>query len=74
MTDQQLLIELANSEGFADADEFIEFFAMDDIVPGICVLPDCGYTTSVEPDCDACWCEYCQQPTVKSGLILGEIF
>ena len=37
--------------------------------PGICT--ECGYTTEMEPDQQAGWCECCETNTVKAGLILA---
>jgi len=40
------------------------------VVPGICMNPGCDYTTEVEPDQCAGWCEECSSPTVKSVIEL----
>lgn len=51
--------------------EFIEEYALADVVPGICMNPDCDYAAEVEPDQREGWCEECQMPTIQSGLILA---
>jgi len=51
--------------------EFIDSYALDDVVPGICMNQDCEYTTEVEPDQREGWCEECDTPSVKSGVVLA---
>jgi hypothetical protein len=51
--------------------EFIDSYALDDVSPGICMNPDRDYTTEVEPDQREGWCEECDTPTVKSGVVLA---
>ena len=50
---------------------FIEEYALDDVAPGICMNPDCDYTTEVEPDQRHGWCEICGTTTVRSGVVLA---
>lgn len=64
---------LAASEGYEGTLEFLEAFAMDCVVPGICTNEGCDYTTSNEPDCGEGWCEMCHTSTVRSGLLLAGI-
>lgn len=49
----------------------VEEYALDDIVPGICMNPDCDYTTEVEPDQREGWCEECGTRSVRSGIVLA---
>jgi hypothetical protein len=51
--------------------EFIEEYALDEVVPGICMNPGCDYTTEVEPDQREGWCEECGTGSVKSGIVLA---
>jgi hypothetical protein len=51
--------------------EFVDSYALDDVSPGICMNPDCDYTTEVEPDQREGWCEECDTPSVKSGVVLA---
>jgi hypothetical protein len=50
---------------------FIEEYALDDVVPGICMNPDCDYTSEVEPDQREGWCEECDTCSVRSGIVLA---
>lgn len=63
------LAELIEAEGFADLTELAEAAIMEIRSPGICT--ECGYTTEMEPDQQAGWCECCETNTVKAGLILA---
>lgn len=74
MSDRELgqskIEDLLEAEGYRDHFEFMEDFIIESVVPGICMTPECGCTTSVEPDCENGWCELCGDQTVKSGLVL----
>ena len=56
-----------------ELDEIMEesLFGSNAGVPAICTNEDCDATYEYEPDCEAGWCEECDQNTVKSALILG---
>ena len=66
------LADLADQCGMS-VSFFIEEYALDDVVPGICMNPDCEYTSEYEPDQRAGWCEECGTPSVKSGIVLAGI-
>jgi hypothetical protein len=51
--------------------DFIEEYALDDVVPGICMNPECDYTAEVEPDQTEGWCEECESQSVRSGIVLA---
>jgi hypothetical protein len=51
--------------------EFIEEYALNDVVPGICMNPDCDFTAEVEPDQTEGWCEECEMRSVRSGIVLA---
>lgn len=70
MDDVLKLNELLEAEGWEDELDFAEHAIMDSVCPGICMNPDCDYTTEVEPDCDDGYCEVCGTNTVRSGLSL----
>lgn len=53
-----------------DEEDFLEEYAHEVIVPGICMNNGCGMTYDYEPDQDRGWCERCKTNTVKSGLLL----
>lgn len=67
---QELLTELANVEGFNSDFDLIEANYLDSVVPGICQMPGCGYTTEVKPDSREGWCEECNKGTVISCIEL----
>ena len=67
------LEDLLTIESFKDQDSFIEEYHMSETVPGICMSPSCDYTTLVEPDQSAGWCEDCERNSVISGLILAGV-
>jgi hypothetical protein len=73
ITNDQLLDELCDYEGMT-RDELIELALSDSVSPGICKRPGCGYTTEVEPDNDAGWCDMCGSTTVVSALVLAGIY
>jgi len=66
------LKQLADLEG-KSIDELLESCIMDSVNPGICANEWCDYTTEVEPDQRAGWCEECQENTVKSALVLADV-
>jgi hypothetical protein len=66
------LSALAHEYGFSVVG-FIEEYGMDEVVPGVCMNPDCDYTTEVEPDQRQGWCEECGTTSVRSGLVLAGI-
>ena len=63
-----LLRELTRDWGYSDVQAFIGDYHLSNVVPGIC---PCGYSTDVEPDQRAGWCEYCEAGTVRSALVLA---
>ena len=67
------LEELAEIEGFIGASELIEYYAIDCVVPGICMNPLCSVTMDVEPDQEQGWCSECETNTIRSCLVLGEL-
>ena len=68
---QAKLNELCEAEGFDNVDALLEQCVFDSVSPGICVKPDCDYTTEVEPDQRRGYCEACGGKTVQSALILA---
>lgn len=51
--------------------EFTEEFFLSDVVPGICMNPDCSAMEEVEPDEREGWCGDCGMRSITSGLILA---
>jgi len=64
------LQQLAEDYGYDDPMDMAEAAICDSVCPGICMNEGCDYSTDVEPDQDRGWCEFCQEGSVKSGLIL----
>jgi len=64
------LDQLANAWGLSVA-EFIEEYVLNEVVPGICMNPDCDYVAEVEPDQREGWCEECGTRSVQSGIVLA---
>jgi hypothetical protein len=67
------LAKLIENEGYDTLEEMAEAIFSDSISPAICVDPGCDYTTEMEPDQDAGYCEACGKNTVHSALVLAEI-
>lgn len=63
------LADLMKAEGYNTLEELARDAIMDIRAPGICTA--CGYTTEMEPDQTAGYCEVCETNTVKAGLILA---
>lgn len=59
---------LMEAYGFTELDALVGECVMDSISPAICTV--CGYTTDMEPDQRAGWCEVCEKGTVKAALVL----
>jgi len=70
-SEQQKLRQLAESEGYSSISAFLEACVTDSVCMGICMNDGCDYTTDVEPDQDAGYCEVCSTGTVKAGLVLA---
>ena len=66
------LTELMRQEGYQSTDELLDDTSMllDSVVPSICMNPTCDYTTGMEPDQYAGYCDICGTNSVKSVLIL----
>lgn len=57
-----------------DSDATYRDLIFDGVNPGICMNDNCDYSTEVEPDQDAGYCEVCGTNTVTSAsLLLGII-
>jgi hypothetical protein len=64
------LDQLAHEYGMS-VTAFIEEYALDEVVPGICLNEECVYTADVEPDQRQGWCGDCGTTTVRSGIVLA---
>lgn len=67
------LDELLEIEGL-DFESAMEQYGLESVVPGICMNPDCTYTTDVEPDCTKGYCEDCGTQSISSlNILMGII-
>ncbi len=63
------LSTLADGYG-SSVEELLEEYGVESVVPGVCMNPDCDYTTECEPDQRKGWCDECETPSVRSLLVL----
>ena len=67
------LDQLVEYEGFASLDELLSAVVADSVSPAICLNEGCDYTTEMEPDQGAGYCEECGTNTVASALVLAGV-
>jgi hypothetical protein len=67
---REKLLFLIECSGLDSQEDFLEAFALESVVPGVCMNKDCGATYEYEPDQNRGWCEVCGTNSVVSGLIL----
>ena len=65
------LMKLCDLEGYKRLDDLLQASVTDSICPSICMTEGCDYTTEMEPDQDAGYCEACGGNTVTSALVLA---
>ena len=65
------LMKLCDVEGFKRVEDLLELSVLDSVCPAICMTEGCDYTTEMEPDQDAGYCEACGGNTVVSALVLA---
>ena len=65
------LMKLCDLEGYKRLDNFLKASVVDSVCPAICMTEGCDYTTEMEPDQDAGYCEACGGYTVTSALVLA---
>lgn len=65
------LMKLCDLEGYKRLNDFLKASASDSVCPAICMTEGCDYTTEMEPDQDAGYCEACGGNTVTSALVLA---
>jgi hypothetical protein len=69
---QEKLAQLADAYALT-VDELLEEYGHDSLVPGICMNPECDYTTKYEPDQREGWCDACETNTVTGLLVLLDL-
>ncbi len=67
------LMRLCELEGFEKVEDVLFASISDSVCPAICMTEGCDYTTEMEPDQDAGYCEACGGNTVVSALVLAGI-
>jgi hypothetical protein len=65
------LLKLCDAEGFKCLDDLLAVSITDSVCPAICITEGCDYTTEMESDQDAGYCEACGGNTVTSALVLA---
>jgi hypothetical protein len=65
------LMTLCDREGFKSLNALLKASGSDSICPAICMTEGCDYTTEMESDQDAGYCEACGGNTVTSVLVLA---
>jgi hypothetical protein len=65
------LMTLCEREGFKSLNALLKASFSDSICPAICMTEGCDYTTEMERDQDAGYCEACGGNTVTSALVLA---
>jgi hypothetical protein len=65
------LMKLCDLEGFKRLHDLLQASVTDSICPAICMTEGCDYTTEMEPDQEAGYCEVCGGNTVTSALVLA---
>ena len=63
-------LQIAQDEGFDSSLEYAEENIYDSVSMGICLRPDCNFTTEVEPDCHDGFCDLCGSSSVTSFVEL----
>ena len=65
------LLRICELEGFEKVEDILFASVADSVCPAICMTEGCDYTTEMEPDQDAGYCEACGGNTVTSALVLA---
>jgi hypothetical protein len=65
------LMKLYDLEGYKRLHDLLRASTTDSLCPAICMTEGCDYTTEMERDQDAGYCEACGGNTVASALVLA---
>ena len=65
------LMRLCEIEGFRTIEEILFASTTDSVCPAICMTEGCDYTTEMESDQAAGYCEACGGNTMVSALVLA---
>ena len=66
----EALDDLLKSTAFEDAIDFLERYALESVVPGVCIRKGCIGAADYEPDCRNGHCPECGEQSIRSGLVL----
>jgi len=67
------LAKLLETEGYDTIEALFTAVLSDVVSPAICTQAGCDYTTEMEPDQDAGYCEVCGTQTVVAALVLADL-
>jgi hypothetical protein len=67
------LMKLCDLEGYKRVHDLLKVSVTDNLCPAICMTEGCDYTTEMESDQDAGYCEACGGNTVTSALVLAGV-
>ena len=65
------LMKLCDLEGYRRLYDLLRASTTDSLCPAICMTEGCDYTTEMESDQDAGYCEACGGNTMVSALVLA---
>ena len=65
------LMKLCDLEGYKRLHDLLKASTTDSVCPAICMTEGCDYTTEMESDQDAGYCEACGGNTMVSALVLA---
>jgi hypothetical protein len=66
-------MKLCDLEGYKRIHDLLKSSAKDSLCPAICMTEGCDFTTEMERDQDAGYCERCGGNTVTSVLVLAAL-
>jgi len=67
------LAKLLEIEGYDTIEALFAEVLSDAVSPAICTQVGCDYTTEMEPDQDAGYCEVCGTQTVVAAPVLADL-
>jgi hypothetical protein len=59
------------SKAIKSVEDLIEAVFSDSVSPAICMNEGCSFTSEMEPDQDAAYCENCHTNTMKAAPVLA---
>ena len=65
------LAKLIEIEGYESVEALMKAVICDSVSPAICMNEDCDFTSEMEPDQDAGYCDECHANTMVAAPILA---